>query len=141
MNIDSSESHKPVSLIVRRSNGSCVESPNHCGLRPESLQLRDSADLQSSFLKHQHLREFDHAMAFADVSMSFRSIPYSGTFWRKKYDASAGELIIDLGEYVQGIDTFSVSQHLQWLCLDCCSVLVRIRGLKGRQRFRSTVVI
>jgi hypothetical protein len=50
--------------------------------------------------------EFQH-----HVSLSYRGVPYSGTFWRKKAAAGIGELIIDLGKVVVGIDTFSIFQQ------------------------------
>lgn len=45
------------------------------------------------------------------VSLSYRRVPYSGTFWKKKAAAGKGEIVIDLGKVVEDIDTFSVFQQ------------------------------
>jgi hypothetical protein len=44
------------------------------------------------------------------VSLSYRQEPFSGTYWDKFNFLSTGVLVIDLGEHVEGIDTFSVFQ-------------------------------
>jgi hypothetical protein len=44
------------------------------------------------------------------VSLSYRQEPCSGTWWRKWNFASTGVVVIDLGECVQGLNTFAVFQ-------------------------------
>jgi len=57
-----------------------------------------------SILRSEGVEFQDH------VTLSYRQEPLSGTFWSKSNPASTGVLIIDLGQYVEDIDTFSIFQ-------------------------------
>lgn len=67
------------------------------------------------------------------VSLSFRQVPYSGTLWSRPNPLSTGILVIDLGLFVEGMDTFSVFQ-LPTIDAKCTSMNVRYCADRGAEK-------
>jgi hypothetical protein len=85
----------------------CIHTFTYMHAHVHDLCASDSFMSWSKTLIHTYIHTYIYT--YADVSVSFRSVPYSGTFWSKSQFASLGELIIDLGMCIEGINTFSVS--------------------------------